>query len=484
MVSIELRRQGVAPLLSAEAFELARQVYYLGHGSMRDCARAVIAAGLSDTSDVTKVSERLKNWWQRERWPKRPTQQTFVIRDANHDGGLYRGRLCAGVATGNGPAPAGKPCVQTALADSEYCYQHDPRPEYVEYRRLQSELLSRARAFDAVPIGPLQAWIDAERRRLLRDAGGEVHPNNRGWCLVAAKMGIDQSIVKRMMDGSHNGAAVRRGRPKDTIRASTAARYLDAAGVSFRDVYGFDPPPARGGDQKFVCPGCGGRKNHASITCRTCHEAEGQPCPYVNRRGETCGIATTHESGYCHKCRRIVERVPRPRTGRPSFVSVPMLILATGAYPSAPRCAWVARRMWACNAAGVADVFKSQKSLTSGLVKTFRKRGWLTVDQVRAAHEHLVAEHGRVDWPARGDVALEAAGLLPAGPFYVWLRERYAELGSYAQLAQRIHCSPDNLSKWIRGVDLQALVRRATVDRALEQWGDGTTFDDVYGAIA
>jgi hypothetical protein len=104
------------PKLPLEAFELARQVYYLQHGTLSDAARAVIAAGHSETADHVVVFERLKTWWTNRGWPRRPTDATFAIRDANGDGGLFRSeRICNGVATGSGPAPKGKACTQSAL---------------------------------------------------------------------------------------------------------------------------------------------------------------------------------------------------------------------------------------------------------------------------------------------------------------------------------------------------------------------------------
>jgi hypothetical protein len=156
-----------------------------------------------------------------------------------------------------------------------------------------------------------------------------------------------------------------------------------------------------------------------------------------------------------------------------------MLILATSAYSELANLAWVARRMWAANAAGVCDAFKTQKSLASGLAKQFRKHGWTSAADAASAHRDLVAAHGDVPWPER-DGEVEAAGLVPFAPFARWLSERHTELGSYKQLDKRIAMNPDNISKWLRGTPPKTTVRRATVDAALARWGDGTTFDDLY----
>jgi hypothetical protein len=58
-------------LLPAEAYELARQVYYHQHGTITACASAVIAAGLSDTPDIEQVRGRLRRRALPQRAPLR-----------------------------------------------------------------------------------------------------------------------------------------------------------------------------------------------------------------------------------------------------------------------------------------------------------------------------------------------------------------------------------------------------------------------------
>jgi hypothetical protein len=484
-------KRGVAPKLPAEAFELARQVYYLQHGSVADAARAVIAAGLTDNEDLTVVRERLRTWWDRMEWPKRPTMSTFAIRDANYDGGLFRStRVCSGEATGSGPAPKGKACTQSALPDSDKCFHHDPRPEYVDARRRQAERLAQARQHDAVPVEPFQRWLKDTAAGMLADARaeGRAHPNEKGGMKrLADAMGVDNTLLWRIMRNIHNGGAHRRGAQATTIRACTVVRYLEPLEVTFRDVYGFDPPAPKD-LAPYTCPECGRPKTHESKLCRECYEqSQGERCSYVDRSGRLCPVITDHESGVCGRHRRITERVPRPRAGRRSWVTTPMLILALDEYRRLPIVRYAARRMWAVNAAGVRDVFASQKVLTGSLVKQFRKRGWHTADAARAAYDELVAEHGKVEWPtAVGDaVPVEAAGMVPLAPFREWLAARHAELGSYNQLARRLRFGADTISRrWLRNTDPTAVVRRATVDEALERWGDGATFADVYGSPA
>lgn len=477
-------KRGVMPKLPAEAFELARQVYYLQHGTMMDAARAVIASGLSDSTDPVVIYGRLGVWWEREEWPVRSTAATFAIRDANHDGGLYRSKqICVGRATGSGPAPKGKPCAQSRLADSEYCFHHDPRPEYVELRAQQAKNLTHGRMADMVPVEPFQAWLDAKREQLLTEARrgpNPPHANSRGNSLLARALGVDQSILGRLLKNGHTG-----GRPErhvGRIRASTVVRYADPLGVTFRDIYGYDPPSM--GDGGLICPECHGPKSHESKTCLDCyHSTKGAPCVYVNTRGKPCGRSTPHDSGYCYKCRRIVYRDGRPRVGRPSYVSIPMLILALGEYRDDHSMAWISRRMWAVNAAGVRDVFSHCKSLTSALVKQFRKRDWTSPELAATALKELVDEHGAVDWPRNGQaLPVEAAGEIPMAPFRAWIIQRHAEVGSYNSLAGRIGLSPDRVSHIVRGTDhCGPTIRRSSVDRALERWGDGTTFVDLYG---
>jgi hypothetical protein len=281
------------------------------------------------------------------------------------------------------------------------------------------------------------------------------------------------------MRATHNGGAARAGRDCSTIRAATIVRYLAAAGVTFRDVYGFDPPTLAGDDQ-VVC-GCGGPKNHASETCRGCYDrAQGTPCAYVTRLGRRCTVITSHESGYCAKCRRIVERVPKPRPGRSSYLTTTMVILALGEYRDIPIHPWVAARMWQYNAGDVRAVFKSEKSLKGSLVKRFRKSGWHTEADAERAYAELVASHGAVPFPVKpAEGGLSDVATIPLAPFASWLAERKAEVGSYAALSKRTTCTPDRLSKWLRSGGT-GTVRRHTIDRALESWGDGTTFYDLY----
>ncbi len=317
--------------------------------------------------------------------------------------------------------------------------------------------------------------MDAERQRLLANARreGRAHTNDNGWARLARSLGITKTAVGRVMKGTHHGP----GKDANTIRAATVVKYLAASGVSFRDLYGFDPPPRR--DPKpTVCPRCSGRKGPDAAVCRDCFEQEGERCTHVKRSGERCRTVTKHASRVCQACRRRAGRPRKPRTGRPSHVTAAMLTLATGAYAEHPSFAWVARRMWATNAAGVREVFKSQQSLAGALVKQFRKHGWSSASDAARAHAQLQERHGEQRWPDPVDP--EAAGMVPSGPFAHWLARRHDELGSYKELAARVGLYPDNISKWLRGIAPKAEVRRATVDRALAAWGDGTTFNDLY----
>lgn len=481
--------RGVRPKLSAEAYELARQVYYLHHGSRADCARAIIDAGLALPDDTeTRVRERLQTWWKSRRWPIRPTTATFVLRDAAHDGGLYRGeQTCIGTATGNGPAPAGKPCPQNRLADSDYCYHHDPRPEYVARRAQEGRRLAAARSADMVPLQPLQQWMRRRRGELLEEAkrDGAVHHRDRGWGRLAAEMGLDPSQLKRVLEGRHR----RHPEGVSQIRAKTVVAYLHGTPVSFRDVYGFDPPqiPSAG---YAVCPACGGSKNHESRLCRSCWEVEQGPvCPYVNQQGVPCDIRAKHPSGYCAKHRRLVEREPKPRTGRPTRLTAPRLILALDAYRHTPNHAYVAKRMWAVNAGDVHAGWATSRSLAGTLVKQFRKRGIGSAAQADELYAQLVAEHGAPSWPDDVLGELPAGGMLPAAPFRAWLQARLDDVGpghgAITRLAERVDMHADTVSQLVRGVKRGARpqIRHATVAAALHAWEDGTTVDDVYAEV-
>jgi hypothetical protein len=396
VTEIVRRYRGVAPKLPAEAFELARQVYFLQHGTMADCARAIIAAGLGDSTDETIVRERLQTWWQRERWPKRPIGQTVALRDAAADGGLYRGRICKGIATGSGPAPKGSPCGQSALDDSDYCPHHDPRPEYRAMREQTGHRLAAARAAEFVPVEPFGRWLRDLRDRLVSEqaaAGKALHHNSEGWHLVASELELDVSQLGRWAQGGK-----KRGKPITQIRAKSVVDYAGKVGVSFEEIYGFEAPTL---GAIYVCPGCGGHKNSGSKLCRTCFEAEnyGTQCAYVNGKGEQCPVTTRHESGYCCKCRRIVFRERKPRTGKPGFLNDAILVFAVDEYRHSATVAAAARRLWDCNVGGVADHYKAPKNLTGQLVRIFRRRGWRSRADAETAYWLMIAEHGEPRWP-------------------------------------------------------------------------------------
>jgi hypothetical protein len=489
---------GTRPLLGVEALELARRVYYEGYGSFRDCARAIIEAGLCE--DVTRHSQdpetviggRLLNWWRRERWPKRPTRHTFALRDAAHEGGLFRSeRLCRGLATGSGPTPRGKPCRQSAMLDSDYCWLHDPRPEYDERRRRIGAHFAVRRAADMVPVAPFQDFLERERGRLLAEASarGSVHANMRGWRYVSAELGLDASIIGRIMQGTHNGAAMRTGKGvQGMIRAKTVRKYLAGAGVSFEDLYGFEPPVVSD-LSTFACPRCGGSKNSASTMCRACFETRGTPCPYVNRHGRTCGILTEHPSGYCHKCRRTLsgaKRVKRPhKPPKVSLVEGPTSVLALDEYLRAPSFEWIACKLWA---AGASSGYLDRRSLACGLSKFFATRG---VDGSAPDFlARLVEHHGEPRWPARdpGLLLENLPFLVPFAPFHTWLRDCHAAVGGPARGSIKLlsgyvgmDYKTGQLGQWLRGVNgdgtPRMFVNRSIVERALSGWGDGTLLD-------
>jgi hypothetical protein len=162
-----------------------------------------------------------------------------------------------------------------------------------------------------------------------------------------------------------------------------------------------------------------------------------------------------------------------------------MLILALGEYRDLPIIAWVANRMWSVNAGGVRQAYATRKSLTGSLVKHFRKHGWNTTQTAERVYAELVAEHGPVPWPADTATLVEATGMVGLAPFAAWLTGRKAQVGTYGALADRTGLNPDRISRWLRaagdeGGDGQATIRRATVDRALAAWDDGTTYADLY----
>ncbi|MBN8868013.1 MAG: hypothetical protein J0H98_10710 [Solirubrobacterales bacterium] len=469
VVAIEERKVGTKPLLTVEALELARKTYYEQGATLAETARTLLRAEVvADTNDVDKVYGRLQTWWAREGWPRRSMMDTFRIRDANHDGGLFRSnRKCIGVATGNGRAEKGAPCGESPLPDSDYCASHDPRPQYVEARKKAVEKLLAGRKATMVTIGPLAEEL--ERRCELeltaaKAAGKKVHHNSTGRGLVAAKIGIDNTAFGRLLGQPRSDG---RG-PLTHVTVKTVLKCLAPfEDVSFEDLYGHPPPES---NQCSVCPSCGGRKTPAAKTCRTCHDDStfSQRCRHTTRSGRRCPVTTEHPTGYCSKCRTTIFRVRVPST-RQSHLHPKLVLFALDAFQTVPTLAGVARRIWATNAADVRAVYTTRRTLESGLVKTFRNHRWTSCTYAaEQARLRLEVDHGPVAWPEiLGDE--DIGGTLQAGPFIGWLRVQVAAAGTFKEAGKRTGLNPDLISQLIRheGPDwISARVVRSAMARA------------------
>ena len=75
-------------------------------------------------------------------------------------------------------------------------------------------------------------------------------------------------------------------------------------------------------------------------------------------------------------------------------------------------------------------------------------------------------------------------------PLAWWLRRQAKALGSLAAVHRRVEGAisydalADYAGMWGKPAQRARLVRRSTVDRILEAWGDGTTFEDIYLPVA
>jgi hypothetical protein len=384
VVEITRIHTGNPPKLSVEALELARVVYYERFGSFTDCARAIIDSGLTeDDTNVDQIRDRVRNWFSREEWPRRPQHVDFALRDAQH-GGLYRGAgaACVAVTTGKGAIRAGVPCGGSPLPDSEFCFAHDPRPEYVERRRQQTEKLLAARLGDSVPAAPFREWLKAQlpiKLREARERGENIHWNDEGYKWLAEWLGLSLQVLHKAVHG-YQRSGYDPTRDDTIIKASTVVKYLENVDVTFRDIYGYDPPPAHQVVYD-VCPECGGRKNNESKMCRTCHDSQGVVCGYTTRYGKVCQLRTKHPSGWCMKHREQLERAAnaKPRSEynykKGALEGTPtMLFFALDEYRRYEERAWAANRMWACNAGGCRDAYKRRNTLAGEITKLLRKR--------------------------------------------------------------------------------------------------------------
>lgn len=468
-------RSGRPPIMGAEAFELARQVYYLQFGSRLDAARAIIEAGLARPGDTeTHVAERLKNWWTRHGWPVRSYAAMVALRDANRDGGLYRSdRRCKGLTTGGGKAPAGKPCDSSPLSDSDYCKSHDPRPEYVEMRDREANARWSTRRRSMVDAEPLRCFLVDHAHRLLVEARdrGEAHSNEKtGLRRLCRINGVDQAQLQRFIDGKHH----RHPEGLHRIQARTVERYLRGLPATFEELYGHPVPTNI--KEGTRCPDCGATMNAQASQCRSCHDAQRARCTYVFKSGDRCRVTTSHESGYCQKCRRTVERVRKPRSEyayRRSQLLTDgrLLVHMLDEYVRTPSAQWVGAVMWAH---GLRGSYNTRKTLVGQIVKVMRDR-----DDVAAWRDEAIAEHGAPDWPPVVE-AIDGVKLVPLAPYVAWLNERLdGRHGSQKALASRIGTDAEQLGTTLRGTK-GSMVSRAVVERSLTNYDDGSTFADLY----
>lgn len=487
IAEIKIIGPGHGPMLSVEALELARQVYYLRHGTIPDAAAAIIAADLTEATDRQIVVDRVRHLFDREGWPKRSRKASMAIRDASV-GGLYRSdRRCIGVTTGMGPQPAGEECHQSPLRDSEYCFHHDPRPEYVEKRRLQALHLQAARRRDMVPLEPFIEWAKKRRVELLakaRESGEKVHHNDRGWGRLANALGIDQSMLHRLTinEGS-------RGVDKQTIRAATIVRYLENVDETFEDIYGFPPPSTKDHDSR-ICGGCGNEKSPGARMCWDCTVSlDTKQCAYVNRKNVRCPQRTRHETGYCYHCRKIVFHIAKTPKPKPAWLTDKMVLFALDEFRRHPSHAWVAAVLRAHDVDGIRHVYKNLAALTGSLVKYFAKRRWREPDDFKGAYAMLEEKIGVVKWdPPVAE--FEVPGNLPCEPFNEFLVRFWASAprrhGAFGEVAKELGIDAGDLSARVKGAGNRSRrsVGRVTVEKVLAAIDDGTTITDLYSGTA
>lgn len=440
-------RPGGERKLTAEAIELARQVYYEQYGTMAEAARAIIAAGLTDDAGPVVVADRLRTFWKSAGWQTRPRRDILALRDLQQ-GGLYRSeRRCAHVADGTSRIPAGSRCEHSALADGDHCAGHDPRPEYIARRAKRGAAAARGRRADLVDVEPLTAWLQQQRKRLLAEAR-QLHPNQKGHGLVADLIGADPAIAGRLLRGLNPG---QRGDP-GRIRAKTVCKYLDHAGVSFTDVYGFEPPLTRA----ITCPQCAGPMNAGSNLCATCHQAsQGDHCTHQFRSGRRCTVRTRRPSGLCTLHERQHEaqerRAREPRTRRPyqGLLSDDMLLLALDEYARFDSLQWVAHRLWDTDAHGIRRCFPSAEHVAHVLSQRANREGFRESPDVllRTLTERL----GPPVWPDQDrPVAPSATKLVPFDPLLSPLGVAKSRRGALAQACARARMGSDAMAALLR----------------------------------
>lgn len=456
-------RNGRMPLLSLQALTLAHRVYYGESGSLTDAARAIIAAGLSDTDSLTRVTDRLRTWWARQRWPTRPARASVTLRDIAHDGGLIRSpRTCQQRTTGNGRAPAGKICGQNALKDSDFCHHHDPRPQYVARRAEHARRLAAARTGDLIDLGPFRAWCQQRRLELLAQADSP-HRNDRGWGRLAAELGTSTTVLLRVMHGTHNRDPAKR----DLIRARTLRAYLTDTPVSFHDLYGPDTPTSPGASASAPCPGCGAPKDRTATRCLACHRAQQQQCTHVDHRGLRCPTRTADPSARCAQHRRPLGP-RRPRPGRPSALTDEVLLHALTLMRPGQSWRHTAEILWTRNPADVRTAYRDPKALAQAITRKVRALTGEDPDRIEQLRDQLTHTLGQPVLPEPSpDAQNPISQFVPAGPLRAALAAR-PDL-THAHLSRSTGISVDVLSR-IHGSQRRRAhrVHRRTATRLLE----------------
>lgn len=202
---------------------LAKQTYNkVGYKSRHSAARAISAGfkrlGLParDRIEATRLASTTHGRGGRDRDEQAYRRFMKAQRGWNSLQGPGRPR-CKAVKTQ--PPGKGQQCTRHALADSDYCTQHDPRRE-LERQAHMARMRRRRPAAPVLPMGPFTAWLNA------------LHAEHGSWAAVARLVGVNRSAVHAYAHGLGTN-----NKPKDRISKVTVERWARAVGVTVSDIY-------------------------------------------------------------------------------------------------------------------------------------------------------------------------------------------------------------------------------------------------------
>jgi hypothetical protein len=199
--SLGRRRRRNERWISPDALILARSIYERpNRPSLRRVAELLIKHGMTPYSDADKLEDALRAEFHARGYRLRTTSEALRNRRVG-------GRGCCETKRN------GEPCGANALADSDYCWAHDPRAE-IASARLAARGTREHERFEhgeLLAMQPFAQWLRQRRAELALPPSERRFPSrDEGLTRLAASTGIDQATLSRWMRGRNNNRGLKR----------------------------------------------------------------------------------------------------------------------------------------------------------------------------------------------------------------------------------------------------------------------------------